>query len=154
MLENYDLFIKSLVKIAKIICSSYLKLPFDLKLYSLNFDDCFITGSDRVIQNGDSVVKIVDAKANSFIIYSPVKINLNSKNNLFELENNNNVIYFPNFNNKCIDSDIVTNVAIFEEGYNVINVAGDNLLVVTNFSLQNKLLFIDTVMSGISKDEK
>ena len=147
-LDNYDLFIKSLVRVAKLICSSYLKLPFDLKLYSLNFNDCLITGSDKIIQKGDDIVRIVDAKANSYVIYSPVKISINSNNNLFVLKDNENIIYFPSFNNKCVDSKAVTKVSIFEEGYSVINVNGDNLLVVTSFVLQNKVSFLDSIMTG------
>lgn len=147
-LNSYEEFIKSLVKVAKIICSSYLRLPFDIKLYSLNFDDCLITGSDKIIQKGDDLIRIVDAKNGSYIIYSPIKINLDYKSKLFSLKDNKNVIYFPSFSNKCILSNVITRVSIFEEGYTVMNVNGDNLLVVTNFNLQNKVSFTDTIMMG------
>lgn len=145
--DTYDLFIKSLVKIAKTITTSYLKLPFELKFYSLNYDECLITGSDNVIQKGDNIVRIIEAKTGSYIIYSPLKIIVNS-NNLFELDYNDNIIYFPSFVNTCVESDNIVNVNLFEEGYSVINVSGDNLLVVTNFELLSTTFFADCVMSG------
>lgn len=153
-LDNYDVFIKSLVKVAKTICSSYLKLPFDKKLYSLNFEDCLITGSDKIIQKGDDVVRIIDAKEGCYVIYSPYKIIIDSKKKLFMLKENVNVLYFPSYNNKCENNEKITKVSIFEEGYSVVNVHNDNLLVVTNMVLQDEVSFSETLMAGRSKCDK
>ncbi|MBQ9833787.1 MAG: hypothetical protein IJO33_01185 [Bacilli bacterium] len=153
-ISSYDDFIKSLVKVAKTVCSSYLEIPFDLKLYSLNFGDCLITGSDKIIQDGDDIVNIIDAQKNTYVIYSPVKINVNSKNNTFVLKENRNVVYLPNYNNDYETDNSVTEVSIYEEGYDVMNVAGDNLLIVTGFTLKGIVSFNEVLMYERHKNDK
>lgn len=134
-MEDYDSFIKSVVKIAKKICSSYSNLPFDIRLYTINVNDCMISASDSVIKNGDDSILILDSKKDCSYLYSPIKLKYSKKDYTISEKINDNVIYIPSYLNEINKDENKIELNVYNEGYSVMNVSGDNLLIVNSFSL-------------------
>ena len=151
-MDDYDNFIKSIVKIAKKICSSYSNLPFDVRLYGLNINDCMISASDSVIKSGDENVLIIDASKECYYIYSPLKIKYNKKDYIISEEVNDNVIYMPNYLNDIKEDENKVSLNVYNEGYRVMKVNEDNLLVVNSFSLDKEVNYSFAKMTAKPKN--
>ena len=150
--DNYDVFIKSIVKIAKVICSSYFKLPFDLKLYSLNYDACMVCASDSAIKSGSEAVNIINAQKGCYFIYSPLKINFDKETGLYSISDNKNVIYFPRYLNTTKKQKEITTVNIYEESYSIDKIKDKNLLIVDKFTVDKSIKYKFSDMTGKEKD--
>ena len=137
----YEDFIKSVVKTAKTICAAYGELPFDLKLYSLNYDACMICASDSPIKSGSDVINIINAAKGCPYLYSPIKITYSKEDDSLKTSDNNNVLYFPRYlNNLSKQKDIIT-LNIFEEAYSIDKVKNKNLLIIDKFNLDKSIKY-------------
>lgn len=137
--DSYEEFIKSIVKTAKLICTAYNKLPFDLKLYSLNYESCMMCASDSAIKNGTNKVNIIEAHEGCSYIYSPIKIVYDKDNNTYSTKENNNIIYFPKYLNMTKDKDESIVLNLYELSYKVEQIADKNLLIISGFDLDKAI---------------
>ena len=149
---SYDEFIRSIVKTAKIICTAYNKLPFDLKLYSLNYDSCMIGASDSPIKSGSETINIINAKEGCSYIYSPIRISYDKESNLFSTSENNNVIYFPRYLNLSKKRGGVIVLNLFEESYSVEKMKDKNLLIIDGFRPYKSVKYKYSDMFGKEKN--
>ncbi len=149
--DSYDDFIKSIVKAAKVICTAYNKLPFDLKLYSLNYDACMICASDSPIKSGSDVINVINAKEGCSYVYSPVKITYDKENNLYSTSENNNVIYFPRYLNSSKKQNDIITLNIYDESYSIDKILNKNLLIIDNFTLDKSIKYKYSDMYGKEK---
>ena len=150
--NSYEEFIKSIVKAAKLICTSYFELPFDLKLYSLNYDACMICASDSAIKSGSDTVNIINASAGCMFIYGPTKITYDKETGLYSTSTNNNVLYFPRYLNKSRKQKDFINLNIYDESYTIDKIKDKNLLIVDNFVLDKTVKYKFSDMVGKEKD--
>ena len=139
--NTYDDFIKSVVKTAKTICSSYDELPFDLRLYSLNYDACMICASDSPIKSGSDIINVINAEKGCPYLYSPIKITYSKDDDSLRTSDNNNVLYFPRYLNSLTKQKDVITLNIFEESYSIDKVKNKNLLIIDKFNLDKSIKY-------------
>ena len=139
--ESYEEFIKSIVKVSKTICSAYSKLPFDLKLYSLNYDACMICTSDSPIKSGSDIVNVIYAKEGCPFLYSPIKIIYSKEDDILSTTSNTNIIYFPRYLNTLKKQKDTISLNLYEESYSIDKINGRNFLIVDNFNLSKSIKY-------------